>query len=175
MTKMELRAQYLNELLAVALPVVGSMVEVGSGGGDSARIFLDSGKVTSLVCVDPWGDAKNYYDKIPVSSLAEAEKRFDTLVGHDERVTKMKLSSLEAARLFENNSVDFVYIDGNHSYAAVLEDITAWLHAVRNKRIGGHDFDKSEVREAVLKVFLESKIVCFGRKNAAGVNWLYIE
>lgn len=42
------------------------------------------------------------------------------------------MESLEASSLFEDNSLDFVYIDGNHGYPFVYQDILTWYPKVRS-------------------------------------------
>lgn len=62
----------------------------------------------------------------------------------------IKLHSIEAAKLFPNEYFDMVYIDADHSYPAVTQDIKAWFPKVKNGGIlGGHDYNKPSVRKAV--------------------------
>lgn len=51
----------------------------------------------------------------------------------------IRATSLAAVSLFENKSLDLVYIDADHTYDSVTEDIKAWLPKCR-KVIGGHDY-----------------------------------
>ena len=47
--------------------------------------------------------------------------------------------------MFAPESVDFVYIDANHSYTYVRDDIQTWLPKVKKGGIiGGHDYDWSD-------------------------------
>jgi predicted O-methyltransferase YrrM len=46
------------------------------------------------------------------------------------------------AKEFEDESLDFVFIDGNHAYEWVVQDIALWSKKVRKGGIiYGHDFD----------------------------------
>jgi predicted O-methyltransferase YrrM len=57
------------------------------------------------------------------------------------KVHIVKLTSLEAATIFPDKYFDLVFIDANHSYQSVLEDINAWVKKVRSGGIiCGHDF-----------------------------------
>lgn len=50
--------------------------------------------------------------------------------------------SIDVAKRFEDESLDFVFIDANHIYEYVIEDIAAWSKKVRKGGIVyGHDFN----------------------------------
>lgn len=52
-----------------------------------------------------------------------------------------EMSSGAASYLYENGSLDFVFIDANHEYSAIAADIDAWLPKVKKGGIiAGHDF-----------------------------------
>merc|ERR1712046_91775 len=64
--------------------------------------------------------------------------------------TFMKQPSVEAAKLIQKDLLDLVYIDGDHSYEAVREDIKAWLPKIRRGGIiSGHDYHIMAVARAV--------------------------
>ena len=49
----------------------------------------------------------------------------------------MRMTSYQASKMFSDNSLDFVYIDANHSYESVKEDLKVWYPKVTN---GGYLF-----------------------------------
>lgn len=54
------------------------------------------------------------------------------------------LPSVKAAKRFEDESLDFVFIDADHSDRAVREDIAAWLPKVKiGGLLCGHDYGKT--------------------------------
>ena len=115
-----------------------SMVEIGSYKGYSTEIWCENFK--KVYAVDPW---ENGYDVEDMSSeaepMAQVEKEFDLRPSRfSDKLTKIKATSMEAVDLFEDNSLDFVYIDGNHQYEFVKDDIENWR--AKTKIIGGHDF-----------------------------------
>ena len=71
------------------------------------------------------------------------------------------LDSLEAAETTQDESLDFVYIDADHSYKSCMLDIIAWESKVRHGGIiSGHDyFDDFEngfgVKSAVDRLYGE--------------------
>ncbi|WP_197231395.1 class I SAM-dependent methyltransferase [Novipirellula artificiosorum] len=54
----------------------------------------------------------------------------------------VRLPSTKATRCFEDGELDFVFIDGDHSYQSVKADLTAWHPKLRPGGILlGHDYD----------------------------------
>lgn len=62
-----------------------------------------------------------------------------------DRVVFHQAKSIDIVEEFGDGSLDFVYLDGNHRYSSVLEDLEAWVKKVRRGGIlAGHDFGFSE-------------------------------
>jgi hypothetical protein len=82
-----------------------------------------------------------------------------------DRVLIIPRRSVDAARVLADRQFDFAYIDGEHSYEAVKEDITAWRGMCKSW-IGGHDYYSRfpGVMRAVNEVFGE-------RARLSGINW----
>lgn len=58
-----------------------------------------------------------------------------------ERIAILRTYSAHAVHMFEERSLDLVFIDGDHSYEAVQEDIEVWLPCIRpGGVIAGHDY-----------------------------------
>jgi len=120
----------------------GTIVEVGSAEGVFARSVLSQWQGQRMFLVDPWDkqDPEVYKEKQPDNYAAWYESCV-ALAEHDKRVTLLKMLSVEASTKFANGFLDLVYIDGNHSHRAVMEDMDAWWPKVKTGGImGGHDF-----------------------------------
>ena len=62
------------------------------------------------------------------------------------------MTSVEASKLYENESLDFVFIDACHEYSCVKEDIIAWYPKIKKGGVlAGHDINAEEVRKAVIE------------------------
>lgn len=128
------------EEIAKLLPNRAKVVEVGVMAGRSAA-FLASRLLTlgkrsvELYCVDTWE-----WDQF---------HRFTRTLTHhvdlDEAamLRPIRFDSAKAARLFDDGSLDLVFIDAGHEYEAVSVDIAAWLPKVRTGGIlAGHDYSE---------------------------------
>ena len=66
MRERKIQKDDLLELLSYIVLTNLTLVEIGSYAGESAEIFAQSGKFSTIVCIDPWqsdpnGDGKNSY------------------------------------------------------------------------------------------------------------------
>ena len=84
---------------------------------------------------------------------------------------------------FEDGSFDFVFIDGNHEYSHVLEDITEWTKKVKPGGIVcGHDYKEDKVNnygviEAVNEYVHDNHIAPWFilRKKGLVDCWMFIK
>jgi len=84
-------------------------------------------------------------------------------------VKPIKMDSLEAAKLYKDESLDFVFIDASHDYVSVIKDIEAWLPKVKNLGILAGD-DYNEKHPGVIKAVDEK----FGKETRkTGHYWLH--
>jgi hypothetical protein len=73
--------------------------------------------------------------------MRTVEESFDDRMIKFKFVEKIKDSSLNASGKFEDRSIDVVYIDGDHRYEAVVQDIKKWLPKVKpGGYLAGHDY-----------------------------------
>ena len=116
-------------------------IEIGSYAGESAEMFINSGAFRRLYCIDPWEMNYDPTDCTGDSGLLEAEKAFDARFKDNPLVMKIKQKSEEAASMFHNESIDFIYIDGNHQYAFVKRDLELYVPKIKLRGIiAGHDY-----------------------------------
>lgn len=116
-------------------------VEVGTEQGKfAAEICRDNPDLLALYCVDPYQAYDRYEQHQTQAKLdrfyAEAQERLKALP-----VGIRRKSSLEAVNEFPDASLDFVFIDANHVYEYVRDDIAAWAPKVRvGGMVSGHDY-----------------------------------
>jgi len=87
------------------------------------------------------------------------------------RIHIRRMTTLNAARMVVDGSLDFVFIDADHTEAGCGADIDAWYPKIRRGGlISGHDYNWPSVRRAVEARF-GSEIEVFESDN---VWWKFI-
>jgi hypothetical protein len=118
--------------------------EVGVETGAYSQVLCEANPDLELFCVDPYSPGAYEPDINGIDyRMDHFEKMYtrakETLADYNANV--IRKTSLDASRNFEDNSLDFVYIDGNHSFVNVAIDIHEWSKKVRPGGIvSGHDF-----------------------------------
>jgi hypothetical protein len=124
--------------------LTGEGAEIGVHRGEYSRTLLDFWEGRTLHLVDAWRQLPQYTDIANLTNEQHEMCHQETLRRlhfHKGRFTVHRALSLDAAREFADASLDFVYIDANHAYEAVLEDLRAWYPKVRAGGLFmGHDF-----------------------------------
>lgn len=131
--------------------------EIGCYTGQSTEIFIYSGKIQTMYCIDPWESGYDDTDVASRSNMVDVESEFDKrILAVYDNVVKVKKSSHDAVLDFDDEFFDVIYIDGNHLYDAVIKDITLYLPKIKsNGIICGHDYwnDNCDPKKAVDKIF----------------------
>lgn len=131
--------------------------EIGVCAGVFAYHCLLQQKPSKLYLIDPW----QYGLQADVDLNPTAEKQagrdaqyqivFETFAPFPN-VEVVRMKSEEAVTLFQNDFFDYVYIDGEHSYNAVLRDLTNYFPKIK---VGGYligdDYGWAGISQAVQK------------------------
>jgi hypothetical protein len=146
-------------------------VEVGAYLGRSS-IYLasrirQSGKKIRVYVVDLW-DGWVYREcgkDIVIPESAEVFWHFIRNVrraGVEEVLSPLRMSSEQAAGLFEDGTFDFVFLDADHSYEGVRRDLHSWFPKIKRRGVlGGHDYLHANfpgVRRAADEFFTEQEL-----------------
>ena len=129
------------------------MFEIGSYAGESMEVFARH--FDAVFCVDTWNEPYDSEDHNRYG-WAAVEASFDERARNMLNVHKYKCDSLTVAHNIGDHSLNFVYIDADHEYPAVLADLIAWYPKVKpGAFIGGHDFSYFHpgVPKAVIEFF----------------------
>ena len=135
-----------------------SIVEVGCWAGQTTLTLAKAG-VSRIYAVDHWKGSKGDHLRATVEELGE-DMVFRTFCRNLKEylfatVIPCRGPSLLWASVWPFE-VDMVFIDGDHSYEAVLADICAWSKHIRKGGIlCGHDWIFGGVQKAVIETYPE--------------------
>ena len=128
-------------------------IEIGSYAGESAEMFVNSGAFKQLYCIDPWEMNYDPSDCTGDEGLLEAEKAFDARFKDSPVVVKIKDKSEDAVSMFRDETIDFIYIDGNHQYESVKRDLELYVPKIKLRGIiAGHDYGGPTTPGATLAI-----------------------
>ena len=117
------------------LPKNGAVTELGVDEGEFSQAILRVNHPRVLHLVDPWGKLR-YHD----GKHRDVITRFEQEIGSG-RVVIHRKRSVAAVEDFENQSLDWVYIDTRHSYEATRNELLAYASKVKpGGFIAGHDY-----------------------------------
>jgi hypothetical protein len=150
------------------LPKGGVGVEIGVAEGNFSEAIMKAAEPTELHLIDPWSHLENGDDllaggalldeqskknasgakaeAVPVNNAgarlhAEVVKRFEG----EPRVRVHRQYSYKIAPQFPDGSLDFVYLDGNHTYEFVLRDLHDFAAKLKpGGLMFGHDFFEND-------------------------------
>ena len=161
--------------------------EIGTASGRYAKVLLEDVPNLRLYCVDLWEVYPEYTDTISKEKIdkmyLDARKRllpYKALIVRD--------TSMNAVKRFADESLDFVFIDANHDYKFVKEDIREWSKKVKKGGIvSGHDYRnlhreidygygvKKAVDEWVKEKKIHPLIILNKEQNYNCDTWLYVK
>lgn len=147
----------------------GSIVEIGSYLGRSTTFFALSLRALGLdgqvVAVDPHTGDRQHLEGLGIASLPSLDlfQLHCRAVGVDDLVVPKVTTSLEAAAEW-SGPIDVLFVDGWHSYQAVIDDGRAWLpHLAENAVAMFDDYAAyEEVRTAVEQLAAEGTFHLWG-------------
>ena len=162
-------------------------VEVGVRDGRNALDLCRYLNIFKLYLVDsfpPYDDiARIWTEEDQEIELQKLVKNTDHIFN---KVVLIRQDSKLARDIFPIGIFDFVYIDGNHAYESVKEDLLWYNHVKEGGIFGGHDYGSAwggDVKKAVDEFALENKleVIRLGGRvrippdGAGGVEWAIIK
>ncbi len=118
-------------------------VELGSFKGQFANTILNNWE-GKLLMVDVWrelphqeyDDASNHREHIDAYSQS-----MENIKGFEDRAYMLRMKGEHACDFIQDESLDFIYIDANHTYDAVKQDLKLWYPKIKSGGlVMGHDY-----------------------------------
>jgi len=133
--------------------------ELGVSEGETLFNLLNENEDLFMYGVDIWelqDDNKLETYEHENSLKKRKEIVFDELQKYSSRVKIYEERTDEAHAHFEDESLDFIFIDADHTYETVKRDIELWAPKVQKEGIiFGHDLNWGDVARAVGEMFTD--------------------
>lgn len=115
--------------------LLGVGVEVGVFKGEFAKYILEIWKGRKLYLIDSWRYLPGTIDVLNGDAnfcLDAITSTMKNIYGFRDRATVIRDFSVNAAKMFNDDSLDFVYLDASHDYDNVYSDLGAWYPKIRS-------------------------------------------
>lgn len=114
------------------------MLEIGSYKGESTSIFASSAIFDEIVCIDPFDGPEDGL-KVLDDDWSRVKRDFWTNTRYWDNINLIQNYSYNVVDRFKGKEFEFIYIDGDHAYESVVQDIKLYLPKCKTI-IGGHDY-----------------------------------
>lgn len=117
-------------------------VEIGVFKGEWSQYVLENWDGT-LYMIDPWRPLGEEYDDASnhANHMDAYERAMESIRGFEDRAFMLRGLSEQLVEIFEDESLDYVYIDGNHAYDYVVQDMKLWWPKLKKGGLfSGHDY-----------------------------------
>ena len=144
-------------------------VEIGVNEGiysEKIYNFFSNKYDFKFALIDPW-EVNEEFQGYGEKFLNQAYKKVLKKFGNNKNVTILREPSNIACNKFEDESLDFVYVDGNHDYKFAKEDLDIWFKKLKtNGVLFGNDYARPfGVHKAVSEFSSENKLVAKFSEN----------
>jgi hypothetical protein len=163
------------DIVLDSFPAGGCWVELGAWTGKSTAYcvveLLQREKFGKFYCVDTWDGGIELAEQDIIKSKSLQQVFEHNVAPVLDLIVPIKSLSWDGARQFDNDSVDFCYVDAGHTYDCVIQDLHAWWPKIRpGGRFGGDDYTKGHpgVQKAVWEFFGERDL----KVRRSGRCWL---
>jgi hypothetical protein len=139
------------EWLLRSFPKHAVCAEVGVYEGRFSELILRIARPSKLHLIDPWryepdpAYEKSFYGGSKGQSQARMDRMYESVVKcfKSRRVEVHRETSVGCSSRFPDNYFDWIYIDGNHLYEFVKQDLEAYFPKVKSGGlVAGDDYGR---------------------------------
>lgn len=139
-------------------PVINSLgknlvgLELGVARAETTAYLLDNcPNIKTYYAVDPWQPYQDWNGPIDANMIGSMKAAaMSNIADHEKKVKIIEDYSHNAAKKIKDNSLDFIFIDGDHSHEAALFDMTTFWPKVKSGGLfAGHDAGMATVDKAL--------------------------
>jgi hypothetical protein len=144
------------------LPPNSKGVEIGVWKGEFSKVIFNKLNPSTLYLCDPWLFFSEYPDRWYGGTLAQKQQDMDSIYNdvsnlfkNNSNIILIRDTSDNLVNYIDANSLDWTYIDGNHSYEYVLKDLEISYQLIKpGGYITGDDYDEGNDISKAVKEFI---------------------
>ncbi len=145
------------------------MCEIGVAFAGHADAILSKTDIDKFYAVDSYQLSETTTDNFTFDGINYNQNHYNDLYEFakkrlerfEDRSVFIRKTSEEASLMFDDDSIDIVFIDGEHTYSAIKNDINKWQSKVKmGGIISGHDYNHGnfpDIKKFVDEWCLENK------------------
>lgn len=127
--------------------------EIGVLKGDYSNLILMQ-PLSKLYLIDPWisiPDIPHRWHAVPQEEMDDYKNEVVNKFSGNDKVEIVEKYSADAVTDFENDHFDWIYLDANHSYNFVQQDLNNWWAKLKsNGYLCGNAYVDSPIARNVL-------------------------
>lgn len=126
-------------------------LELGVARAETTIYLLDHCSFKKYYCVDPWLPYMDWNGMINNQLIYDMKvAAFTNMAAYPDKIEVVQENSKDAQQRITDESLDFIFIDGDHSYEAALFDMTTyWPKVKKGGLFAGHDAGMQTVDTAL--------------------------
>ena len=136
-------------------------LEIGVASGWNMNFFLEKISQLDLTGIDPYLPFTDWNDLVHTQDLMSSQYQaaLKNISKYQNRSRILRSKSEDIYNMFNDNHFDYIFVDGGHTYDAVLRDCINYYPKLRSGGIfSGHDALLSDVMNAVNDFRAQEKI-----------------
>jgi predicted O-methyltransferase YrrM len=134
------------------------VAEVGVWRGNNAEYLTKNLDIEEIYLIDPYNTYEDYNSKTDVKKMRSARNQAHRKMQGQANVNWIEKYSYEAVEDI-NRKLDYVYIDGNHSYEYVRDDLNNYYPLLKEGGIlAGDDMDWDGVSQAIIEFAVNNSL-----------------
>lgn len=146
------------------------MIEIGSYMGESTMLFASTKLFDKIYSIEPHSGFEEF-NQVTNFTWEDVKKEYKLNTRFFNNIEHIKNFSYNVVDMFDDDSIDFIYIDGRHDYESVKLDLELYLPKLKNGGIiGGHDYNKNNWPEVCRAV---NEVIGEPHKIFKDSSWIY--
>ena len=148
------------------LPKNGVVAELGVDSGDFTEQIIKISNPKKIYLIDTWSSKRYGQEKFDF-----VKKKFSDEI-KSKKIEILRSNSINAAKLFQNNYFDWIYIDTDHSYSTTSKELNSYENKIKTTGfICGHDYVMGNWSKSNKYGVIESVNEFLIKKNWKMVYW----